>query len=49
VTLVGAAIVGHVIARKIGDFPKVSISAFTAQFRSLSVFSSSFQAVGNEI
>jgi len=30
VTLVGAAIVGHAIARKIGDFPKVSICTFSA-------------------
>jgi len=45
VTLVGAAIVGHVIARKIEDFPKISIFAFTAQFRTLFVFSSSFQVV----
>jgi len=45
VTLVGAAIIGHVIARKIEDFPKVSICAFSAQLRLLSVFSSSFQAV----
>jgi len=30
---------------KIGDFPKVSICAFSTQFRSLSVFSSSFQVV----
>jgi len=43
--IVGAAIVGHVIARKIGDFPKISICVFSAQFRSLSVFSSSFQVV----
>jgi len=45
VTLVGVAIVDHVIAREIGHFPKVSICAFLAQFWSLSVFSFSFQAV----
>jgi len=45
VTIVGAVIVGHLIARKIGDFPKISICAFSAQFRTLSVFSYSFQVV----
>jgi len=45
VTLVGATIVSHVIASKIGNFPKISICAFLAQFWTLSVFSSSLQVV----
>jgi len=49
VTLGSAAIVGHVIACKIGDFFKKSICAFSAQFRHLLYFLPLFKLFGIEI